>query len=411
MANSKAPLKEVGIPESTDTLKQSTKYIKKLVAIGFSQILYLRSGISEQCFSSFGDDRLGLKMIKDKTESPVANKLTKGLKNAMAAFDHGYLKELNILILKNKNLDEDVDIFEKYSFKFTKRSEESSGLTLDFMSPKNLNQSIDLGGSDVDSAALHEATKNLLIQFINVMQSQEELPRPSYMTIVLGFHDDAPKEYQPTGYCPGSSNMSRAVEEKAMSESIGKMKTKFHGFGLQLSSHHPRMTSKSPAYRMENSTSERGKGQLNESLIDMNPGLDTTILEHSRTQHYVSANTPAKIVMTENQTTNNILEKQPKSKFSKKKSSGHPSGHGDANKHMLSLNEELRHIEDSKHPGNAKGSEIARNVSQTSLNSTARSPRALIVTRKALSVRDTFKEDNAAKKYVKASRCTRMIPF
>merc|ERR1712212_1126051 len=107
----------------------------------------------------------------------------------------------------------------------------------------------------------------------------------------------------------------------------------------------------------------------------------------------------------------NILEKQPKSKFSQKQSSGHQSGHGDANKHTLSLNEELRHIEDSKHPGNAKGSEIARNVSQTSLNSTARSPRALTVTRKALSVRDTFKEDNAAKKYVKASRCPRMIPF
>jgi len=412
MANSKAPLKEVGIPESTDTLKQSTKYIKRLVAIGFSQILYLRSGISEECFTSFGDDELGLKMIKDKTESPVANKLTKGLKNAMAAVDHGFLKELNILILKNKNLDEDVDIFEKYSFKFTKRSEESSGLTLDFMSPRNLNQSIDLGGSDVDSAALHEATKNLLIQFINVMQSQEELPRPSYMTIVLGFHDDAPKEYQPTGFCPGSSNLSRAVDEKAMSENIGKMKTKFHGFGLQLSSRHPRITSKSPGNRNGNSTNERGKGQqLNESLIDMNPGLDTTIAEHARTQHYVDANTPAKIVMTQNQTNCSNLDKQPKSKSSKKKTSGHPSGHGDASKQKLSPDEELRDTEYSKHPGNTKGSVIGKNVSQTSLNSTARSPKALIATRKAQSVRDTFKEDNVAKKYVKASKCTRMIPF
>merc|ERR1712133_288503 len=160
--------------------------------------------------------------------------------------------------------------------------------------------------------------------------------------------------------------------------------------------------SKSPGNRIENNTKDRGKGQLNESLIDMNPGLDTTMAEHARTDLYlVSADTPAKIAMTENQTTNNLV-KQPKSKSSKKKTSSHSGGHGDANKQKLPLNEEARDTEDGKR--------IARNMSQSSLNSTARSPKALIATRKALSVRDTFKE-NAAKKYVKASRCTRMIPF
>merc|ERR1711902_373477 len=98
-------------------------------------------------------------------------------------------------------------------------------------------------------------------------------------------------------------------------------------------------------------------GQLNESIIDMNPGLDTTIAEHSRTHHYVSADTPAKIDMTQNQTTSNNLDKQPKSKSSKKKTSSHPASHGDASKQMLSPVEEARDIEDSKR--------IARNMSQS----------------------------------------------
>jgi len=408
MANSNTSLKEVGIPDATNTLKQSTKFIKRLVAIGFSQIVYLRSGLPEQCFQSFGDDRLGLKMIKDKTESLVANKLTKGLKNAMTAFDHGYLKELDILILKNKNLDEDVDIFEKYSFKFTKRSGDHSGsteLTLDFTSPRNLNQSIDLGGSDIDSAALHEATKNLLIQFINVMQSQEELPRPSYMTFTIRFHDDAPEGYQPTGYCPGSSNLSRAVEKRTTSESIGKMKTKFHGFGLQLSSHYLKKASKLAVNEKENVTD--GGEQFNESIIDMNPGLDTTILEHNRVQ--VSADTPANISKAQSLNVNHS-DKQPKSKSAKKKASTLPSGHGDTANKQVPLME--KHLSTNNiTPGNSKGFKIARDESQASLNSSARSSKVLIATRRALSVKDTFYEGSAATKYVKASRCTRMIPF
>jgi len=409
MASSKTSLKEVGIPDATDTLKQSTKFIKRLVAIGFSQILYLRSGLPEECFQSFGDDRLGLKMIKDKTESLVANKLTKGLKNAMTAFDHGYLKELNILILKNKNLDENVDIFEKYSFKFAKRSRDNSGtteLTLDFMSPRNLNQSIDLGGSDVDSAALHEATKNLLIQFINVMQSQEELPRPSYMTIVIGFHDNAPEGYQPTGYCPGSSNMSRAIEERTKFENIGKMKTKFHGFGLQLSSHHLKKASKLPGNEKDYD-SDVGHQKFNESIIDMNPGLDTTMVENSKVQ--VSAHTPVNISLALSQNVNQ-LDKQPKSKTAKKKASGLPSEHGDTANKQMPLKE--KHLNTNNiTPSNSKGFKIARNESQASLNSSARSSKVLIATRRALSVKDTFYEGSSATKYVKASRCTRMIPF
>lgn len=381
---SKTTLEEVGIPAATNTLKQSTKFIKQLVNIGVSQILYLRTSIPEECFQRYGDERLGLMMIKENSESPIANKVTNAVRNAMSAFDDNYLKELNIVILKNKNVDENIEIFEKYTFNFRKRSEneyESNSITLDYTSPRNLDQSIDLGGSGIDKAALHETTQKILIQFIKTIQKQEELPRPAYMTIILAFHDDTPNDYKPAGYCPSSSSMGRALEEETKLQNIGKMKTKFHGFGLQLSSIPDKDASSNRNER--NTKGEKPNPELNESVIDMNPGLDTTM---------------------------SVVEKSPTTKKKASKPSKQ-SAQGDSGNKALRVNNTPFKVKDDQTPAIARVLENAQDVSQSSLNSTARSSKVLVASKKAISVKDTFHEDNTTQKYVKASKCSRMIAF
>jgi len=382
--STKTALENLGVPATTHTLKQSTKFIKRLVTIGVSQILYLRTSIPEECFQSFGDDSLGVMMVKENSESDVANKITKSVKNALAAFDDNYLKQLNIVILKNTNVDEDVEIFEKYTFNFRKRSEdeyENGDITLDYTSPKNLNQTIDLGGSSMDKAALHESTKNLLVQFIKTIQEKEELPCPAYLTITLGFHDDTPCEYKPTGYCPSSNSLNRALEKETKSQKVGKMKTKFHGFGLQLSS----IPGKDASLKRHNSNKgDRANPTLNESIIDMNPGLDTTI---------------DSTLLVPN-TNNKAIQK--------------PSNHlaqEDSGDRSMRISKTPVKVKGDKTPKLTRGLENAPAISQSSLNSTARSGKGVSAHVKAVSVKDTFFEDKETQRYVKASKCSRMIAF
>merc|ERR1712156_418960 len=403
----KETLKMAGIPEKVDTIKQSSKFVKRLVAIGFSQILFLRSKIPENCFQSYGDDRLGLMMIKDNSESEGANKLTKTMKGAMTAFDQGYLKDINLLILQDKNKVE--EIFEKYTFYFKKQSEENSGFSLVLTSPRNLDQTIDVGGEDVDSAALHKATKNMLTQLISVIQCQEELPQPSYMTIVLGFHEGTPKGYQPPGFCSCTDEVSRAVDAGAQIESIGKMKTKFHGIGIQYSTENFKKPSRSGKKNLKPVNSH----QLNESMIDMNTGLDTSVMEHSRVEANESNDVNANISIVQERETRQ--EKLPvKSKpvrHTVASESNRPSGKGDAGAHVRSIGEVPVNLSGIATPAKTNAKENTP-TSQVSLNSTARSPKTLLVQRKAMSVRDTFIEDkDDFRKYVKASKCSTMIPF
>jgi len=429
----KETLKMAGIPEKADTLKQSSKFVKRLVTIGFSQILFLRSKIPEHCFQSYGDDRLGLMLIKDKSESEGANKLTKTMKDAMTAFDHGYLKDINLLILTDKHKVE--EIFEKYTFNFKKPSEGNSGFSLVLSSPRNLDETIDVGGEDADSAALHKATKNMLSQLISVIQCQDELPQPSYMTIVLGFHDNTPEGYQPPGFSRCTDEVSRAVDAGRQIESIGKMKTKFHGIGIQYSTENFKKPSHSGKKNLKPVNS-----QLNETLVDMNPGLDTSIMEHSRAEATGSIDVNANVCPVQERDTHQ--EKLPaKSKPVKRmvpSESNRPSGKGDAGGHVRSNCEAPVNISGVATPAKNKanaGGHVRSNLetpinisgvatpaqvkakentptSQVSLNSTARSPKTLLVQRKAISVRDTFIEDkNDSRRFVKASKCSRMIPF
>merc|ERR1719323_2520753 len=170
------------------------------------------------------------------------------------------------------------------------------------------------------------------------------------------------------------------------------MKTKFHGFGLQVSSHHLKRASKIAPNEKEN-VIDGGKHQFNESIIDMNPGLDTTIAEHSREQVFV--NTPAKISEAQSQKGRNHLDEHIKSKTGKKKASAHPSAHGDAANKQMSLKEKPINTNNIT-PGNPKSYKVSSNESQASLNSSARSSKILVATRRALSVKDTFCEINAA---------------
>jgi len=402
----KEALKMAGIPGKADTVKQSSKFVKRLATIGFSQILFLRSKIPEHCFESYEDDRLGLMMIKEKSESEAANKLIKAFNDAMTAFDNDYLKDINILILKDKNKVE--EIHEKYTFNFKKRSEENPGFSLVFTSPRNLDQTIDVGGEDVDSAALHKATKNMLAQLISVIECQDELPPPYYMNIVLGFHEDTPKGYQPPGYCRSTKELCRAVDANSQTESIGKMKTKFHGIGIQYSSENFRK----PSHSGKKNPKRVDSRQLNESMVNMNPGLDTSIMEQQRAEANRSNEDNANISIAQEPDT--LQDKLPlKSKPVKHMAtsvSNRPSRQGDAGDQDRSNCNAPVNISGVATPAKNRANE--NSTSQVSLNSTARSSKAVLVQQKALSVRDTFIEDkDEARKYFKASKCSRMIPF
>jgi len=260
---------QCGFPQTTSELKQSVKFCKRLIAIGFSQILYLRSEVDDSCFKDYQCGGINLKMLKGKSSSEQANKLTQRLKNAMDALDKGYLRELVIVIMEDKTKPEEA--FETYSFIFgDPKAATTPGSTGFKLTHTSNGESTIISENDPsnmdDPCSIYRATKKLLKKMFVQIQELGDLPETAYMTVQIGYHDEnTPDDYCPPGF--RNSTEGKSFVQNAPSKHMGKVQTSHHSIDVVLASKAVQVNEE--------------QIDANASHIDLQPGLDQSAMEQS----------------------------------------------------------------------------------------------------------------------------------
>lgn len=243
----KSPIKgwlKLGLPQSVEGPKQSTRFVKRLVAIGVSQILFLRTDFDDSCFREHQIGSLDLRMLKASPPSEEAKKINISLKNAMEALELGYLRQIIIVFAQHKGKPDEA--YETYTFDFNKQTNKgkdgSTGFSL--VQTKNSKKALDNKENEINildkdqsssDYSIVEATKKLLQGLVVAMQHLDELPESYELTINLGYHEDiTPPDYEPKGFM--SVSEARHVENPKSNRRIGEIKSQFHELQLSMAS-------------------------------------------------------------------------------------------------------------------------------------------------------------------------------
>lgn len=348
-----------GFPATVDSTKQSLKFVKRLVALGFSQILFLRTDVPDDCFKDHEIGDPNLKMLKAKSSYESANRLIKGLANAMDALDKGYLRQIVIVIMEDKTKPEEAH--ETYTFTFNKPIEgedTNPGFSIVQKSKNNAaskNGKDGLGDSSVvendsvidfnnisksekkDQYTIYQSTKRLLKKLMMIMQDLEVLPQQAFMTVQIGYHDDiTPENYQPRGFQESATGRISFVENVAPKK-LGQVNSNFHQIEMSIASKGFNSQANESAYSEQEIRNEN----MNASFIPLNPGLDAAELDQSHQENQSVDLSHGNII--ENVDPNPTKETPKKlGKISKETQdfveSNRPGAHGDvANTSMLSI--------------------------------------------------------------------------
>ncbi|CAF0847250.1 unnamed protein product [Brachionus calyciflorus] len=161
--------------------EDSVSYTKKLMMVGISNIVYLRSLFPEEVFSTKDFENLKIKIIKSKDKD--SRILIEWLKGAFDALDKKYLKTLSLAIYPDSKNPEDV--LETYDFHLSY----SQNVNLEFTNSKNLTEKVKLN------------SLRLIRTIIFSTQSLDSLPQKLYINMRLFYYDDiTPEDYQPPGF-------------------------------------------------------------------------------------------------------------------------------------------------------------------------------------------------------------------
>ncbi|XP_033645488.1 HORMA domain-containing protein 1-like isoform X1 [Asterias rubens] len=200
---------------------QSALFVKKLLAVAVSNVMYLRTIFPEHAFGDRCLEDLHLKILKDDSACPGACQVIKWVKGCFDALDKKYLRTLTIGIYVDPN--EPDKIIESYTFKF---SYEGCGITI-YRNDKKL-------ASATTEAETKKATTRLLRTIVVLTQSLKSLPDDVILTMKLLYYDDVtPADYEPPGFQASESD-AFYFEEEPMNVKIGDVSTSFHTVKLRI---------------------------------------------------------------------------------------------------------------------------------------------------------------------------------
>lgn len=212
------------------TERESLVFVKRLVAVGVSNILYLRDIFSEDCFGHRKLDALKLRILTERGSSPAAKQMVTWMKGCFHAIDQKFLKQLSLNVFTDPSVPHDVT--ESYSFTFT-YSENNENLKVCM----NDNTIID-GVNDsklTDAQELKRQTLRLLRSLILVTQSLEKLPTDSYLTMRLTYYEEVtPAHYEPPGFMPLEEEEPIIFRGRPITINAGEVKTSFHGLKVKI---------------------------------------------------------------------------------------------------------------------------------------------------------------------------------
>lgn len=202
-------------PVSIQTREASLKLVKKLLAVGVSTVLYLRSNIPEGAFNNCDVDGLNVRILNAASDSRPAKKITTWVRSAVEAIEKGYLSRLTLGMYKESQRPEDAE--ETYNFEFEYVGSDQKTPRMAFGSKAELLE---------EENAIFSDTRRMLRRIILLTQDLPPLPLGMYLTIVLTYNDVAPVDYNPPGY--KTDNLNFKVEEEAQPSILGTVTSRFH---------------------------------------------------------------------------------------------------------------------------------------------------------------------------------------
>ena len=193
-----------------DTSSKSLKFVKKLITVNFSNILFVRGCFDEDDYAKKIYDGVPCRILKEKSKDPMAKKVASWLKGAFDALEKKYLRKVKMVIYVDPEQPEQAH--EVYSIKVSY--------------PEGL-PTLDVGQVEPSSVAT-ELLKNVL----GLTQGLEPPPKTAYVSFKLDYNEDTPEDYEPPGFEPHPRDL--ILPEGTRSLRAGSVLTKFHSLAVKV---------------------------------------------------------------------------------------------------------------------------------------------------------------------------------
>jgi hypothetical protein len=92
------------MPNPTVSILQSESFVKKLVALGISNVTYLRAVFPDEAYVDRQLEGIRLKILRDDGTCPAAAQVVAWLRSAFDAVSKKYVSNIGFLMLQNIQL-------------------------------------------------------------------------------------------------------------------------------------------------------------------------------------------------------------------------------------------------------------------------------------------------------------------
>jgi len=262
--------KEVSCDASTEV--KSAQFIKQMIALPISNIVFLRGIFGEQEFSDRYIGDLRIKMLrykKDKSDENI-HLLMEWMRGCFDAIDNKYLKSVTLTI-HNTNEPRENPI-ESYTFSVGYKGDQVGSLSMQRNGKHVSNETFTEKG-------LKKASVDCLSKLCDDIAVLDLLPDEVVLNMELTYYDEVtPADYEPAGF------RAAAPKPKPEAEEVGGIDTKFHSLRMKVFTRQFHDLSRSAS--LHNHASETSVLSVNSapSTADASPKLSNSASKRSQQQ-------------------------------------------------------------------------------------------------------------------------------
>ncbi|XP_014330775.1 HORMA domain-containing protein 1-like [Xiphophorus maculatus] len=205
------------------TKQESLVFVKRMMAIAVSSVTYLRGIFPESAYRSRYLDDLCIKVLRENSNTPGANKVVKWMMGCFDALEKQYLHIICIGVYTDP---EDRNcIIESYQFNFRYTE----------MGPEMDISRNNARGMQVALEDTKRASVLLIRKLFLLLQNLDALPSNVYLTMKLYYYDDiTPADYQPPGFQDGVHDRLW-FQGVPVHFKVGQVHTAFHSLRVRVS--------------------------------------------------------------------------------------------------------------------------------------------------------------------------------
>ncbi|XP_027875406.1 zebrafish testis-expressed 38 isoform X1 [Xiphophorus couchianus] len=205
------------------TKQESLVFVKRMMAIAVSSVTYLRGIFPESAYRSRYLDDLCIKVLRENSNTPGANKVVKWMMGCFDALEKQYLHIICIGVYTDP---EDRNcIIESYQFNFRYTE----------MGPEMDISRNNVKGMQVALEDTKRASVLLIRKLFLLLQNLDALPSNVYLTMKLYYYDDiTPADYQPPGFQEGVHDRLW-FQGVPVHFKVGQVHTAFHSLRVRVS--------------------------------------------------------------------------------------------------------------------------------------------------------------------------------